>query len=117
MIQNHNYKIYNDAKILNDNGINIYTLKTDAFTIEQDDERAVKILLKFDSNIGNWRISKTSDIIFLDKHISMKMNNEMPIKLYQINNIEIPNEYDSEYICKTFEQYKNVRNLGSVPGL
>ena len=50
LIQNHNFKIYNDAKKLNDNVINIYTVKTDALTIKETDLEKAKELLFFSTN-------------------------------------------------------------------
>ena len=44
LLQHHNMKMYLAHKLLVENNIRVYSVKTDAFAIEQDDERAVKIL-------------------------------------------------------------------------
>jgi hypothetical protein len=60
LLQYHNHKIYTDAKILTDNNIKNYFLKTDAFTIDKSNIEIAKTLLKFSLNIGGWRISTES---------------------------------------------------------
>ena len=60
LLQYHNHKIYTDAKILADNNIKIYSIKTNAFTIDKSNIEIAKTLLKFLLNIGGWRISTES---------------------------------------------------------
>ena len=108
LIQNHNYKIYNDAKILNDNGINVYTVKTDAFTIKETDLEKAKQLLEFSKNIGGWRFSKDDKIKFPNEKLTLLKNNEIKIKPVEINKLIINNEWDNDEICKLFEEHKTV---------
>ena len=37
LVQIHNFKMYNDANILKENGIWVYSVKTDSFTIKKSD--------------------------------------------------------------------------------
>ena len=57
LLQYHNHKMYTATKILTDKNIQIYSVKTDAFTIDKSNIEIAKTLLKFSLNIGGWRIS------------------------------------------------------------
>ena len=67
LLQAHNHKIYIDAKILTDNNIKIYYVKTDAFTIDKSNIEIAKNLLNFSLNIGGWRVSGESKEIKFPK--------------------------------------------------
>ena len=62
ILQHHNYKMFQDAKTLIKNNINIYSVKTDAFTILDSDVDKVQALIIFSSERGGWRLSKTEKI-------------------------------------------------------
>jgi hypothetical protein len=64
VLQNHNLRMYNNHKILNYNNINVYSVKTDAFTIDANIFELAKSLLNFDNGIGSWRLSNTDDIAY-----------------------------------------------------
>ena len=108
VIQNHNFKIYNDAKILNDNDINIYIVKTDAFTIKETDLEKVKELLLFSKNIGGWRFSKDDGIKFPNEQLTLLKNNEIKIKPVEVKKLNVIDEWDNNEICKLFEEHKVV---------
>ena len=71
VLQRHNYFMNKSYKKLKEQNITVYSVKTDAFTIKESDVEKAKELLNFEPGIGNWRLSKTEDIIPLDK-ISIK---------------------------------------------
>ena len=50
LMQHHNYKIYSDVKILNDNNIKVYSIKTDALTVHKNDIDKIKSLLNFSTD-------------------------------------------------------------------
>ena len=52
-----------DYRKLIKNGIEVFSVKTDAFTIRQDFLSIVHELFQFNSNIGGWRISKDCEVI------------------------------------------------------
>jgi hypothetical protein len=60
LLQYHNQKIYIDAKISTDNNSKMYSVKSDAFTIDKSNIEIAQTLLKFSLNIGGWRISTES---------------------------------------------------------
>ena len=49
-MQHHNYKIYSGVKILNDNNIKVYSIKTDALTVHKNDIDKIKSLLNFSTD-------------------------------------------------------------------
>ena len=83
LLQYHNHKIYIDAKILTDNNIKIYSVKTDAFTIDKSNIEIAKTLLKFSLNIGGWRISESKNINV--PLLSFKMNKNFEISVKTVN--------------------------------
>jgi hypothetical protein len=62
LIQYHNFKMYSDYNKLVDNNIKIYSVKSDAFAISNDDVERAKSLLNFHNDIGGWRLAKTNNI-------------------------------------------------------
>jgi hypothetical protein len=56
--------MYSDYNKLVDNNIKIYSVKSDAFAISNDDVERAKSLLNFHNDIGGWRLAKTNNIIF-----------------------------------------------------
>ena len=42
---------------LNNHNINGYSVKADAFTIDKNNLELAKSLLKFNNNMGSWRLS------------------------------------------------------------
>ncbi|MFM7982241.1 MAG: hypothetical protein ACKPKO_23265, partial [Candidatus Fonsibacter sp.] len=45
-------------------GVDVYTVNTDAFTIRQSQLETGRDLLSWEEGIGNWRLNKTDDIKF-----------------------------------------------------
>lgn len=105
---NHNYKIYNDAKMLNNSGINIYSVKNDAFTIKETGFEMAKQLPSFSKNVGGWRFSKDERIRFPTEDLKLSYNEEIKIQPIQVEKLNLNNEWDKEEICKLFEEHKVV---------
>ena len=91
-----------------DNNIKVFSIKTDAFTIKASDLVACKNLLNFNKDIGNWRVSKTEDIMFPYGKVSMKENLQITITDPISINLEVVDEWDKKAICKLFEDHKRV---------
>jgi hypothetical protein len=72
LLQNHNLRMYLNHQILTTNNINVYSVKTDAFTIDVNNIELAKSLLKFDNGMGSWRVSKTDDIAYPKVKFSKK---------------------------------------------
>ena len=47
-----------DYQTLTTNGIDVFSVKTDAFTIKEKDSAAAQACLRFHNDIGGWRCSK-----------------------------------------------------------
>ena len=108
LLQHHNFKIYNDVNTLVNNGIEIYSVKTDAFTIKKCDMRKVVKLLKFSKSFGGWRYSKAKDIVFPKDKLQLVMNSAVKIQPVEVQRLEVVDEYNCNEICKLFETYKLV---------
>ena len=55
--------MYSDYNKLVDNDIKIYSVKSDALTISNDNVERGKTLLNFHNDIGGWRLAKRKNII------------------------------------------------------
>ena len=113
LLQHHNFRIYEAHQILQNNDIDVYTIKTDAFTVKPSDLEKCQELLNFGSDIGLWRHSKTGDDINLPTKPIQKIEcQSIQIPETIVNNIPvtIEQEYDTEYICKNIIE-KNNRTL------
>jgi len=116
LIQNHNIRMYNDYQILKNNGVSVYSVKTDAFTIDKTNLEKVKGLLTFTPEIGSWRNSKDENIIVPSHNFETKMNVLMPIPKYETNKIKIEDEWNTEEICDAFIKNKRIIVRATLPG-
>ena len=68
--------MYLNHQIFNNNNINVYSVKTNAFTIDEHNLELAKSLLKFNNTMGSWRLSHTNiDEISYPKHRFIKKMN------------------------------------------
>ena len=51
----HNFKMYSDYQKLTNAGIDVFTVKTDAFTIKASDVEKAQDTINFYDGIGGWR--------------------------------------------------------------
>ena len=109
--------MYQSHQTLMNNGITVCSVKTDAFTIKHADLDTVKGLLNFNDSIGSWRVSNNEEIIFPTIPLVLKQNASIPIKPLSINNLEIPDEFDTEAIARKLIEHKKVLLLGTSPGV
>jgi uncharacterized protein len=56
--------MYLNHQTLKSKNINVYSVKTDAFTIDADNIELAKSLLTFDNGVGSWRVSQLDDIAY-----------------------------------------------------
>ena len=117
LIQIHQLKMYNDFNKLKTNNINIYSIKTDAFTIHKNDLNIVYSLLNFNTQIGGWRKSKDENINIPSNLFEEKINFKMPIDIIETNEIIINDEYDTLEICeKIINEKRPVMIRANLPG-
>ena len=57
LLQHHNFEMYTDHTKFRNVGIQIFTVKSDAFTIRNSDAEYAKDILQFSNDIGGLRIS------------------------------------------------------------
>ena len=107
LLQHHNYKIYKDAKKLTDNGIQIYSVKTDAFTIKKSDLDRANKLIKFSKKFGGWRFSKEDNIIFPKDKLMLVENNEVNIQPVEVQRLDVIDEYNCDELCALFEKHNS----------
>ena len=65
-------------------------------------------MIDFDNGFGTWRKSKDDNIILPSKTYQQKENHEIKIEPLTVKHLDVPDEYDTIYMCKLFEQYKRV---------
>ena len=121
LLQYHNYAMYDAYTKLRNNDVKVYSVKSDAFTIHEDDLNKLKSIpncvmpslregiLKFDSEIGNWRVSNsrssgesktsTSKINFPNEKYKYKFNQLIEIPTFENIKLEVADEFDTETIC------------------
>ena len=111
LLQYHNYAMYEAYNKLIAKGIKVYGVKSDAFTIHQDDLNKVRPnpnhfiksyregILDFESAIGNWRVS-TSRINYPTEKYKFKYNKLIQIPLQENEALDVIDEWDTEAVCK-----------------
>ena len=109
LLQHHALVMFEAYQRMTENNIKVFSVKTDAFTINASDLVSCQKLLNFEKNIGNWRVSKTEDIIFpYGKQATTQDNLQIKIIDPVSVELEVIDEWDTKAICKLFENHKSV---------
>ncbi|MFM7983556.1 MAG: hypothetical protein ACKPKO_29940, partial [Candidatus Fonsibacter sp.] len=100
LMQHHNFYLNSSYKLLTNNGIDVYTVKTDAITIRQSQLETARGLLNWEDGIGNWRLNRTEYIKFpIDETLmALKESHLVQIHEHATHNVEltIQDEYDTD---------------------
>ena len=64
LMQHHNFYMSRSCDLLKENGVDVYTVKTDALTIPQSQVERAKEVSNWDEGVGSWRLYRTEDIKF-----------------------------------------------------
>ena len=111
LLQYHNYAMYEAYTKLEEKGVKVYSVKSDAFTIHQDDLYRVvpkpnhfiksyrEGILNFEDAIGNWRVS-TTRINYPTEKYKFKYNKLIQIPLQENEALDVIDEWDTEAVCK-----------------
>ena len=111
LLQYHNFAMYEAYNKLIAKGIKVYGVKSDAFTIHQDDLYRVvpkpnhfiksyrEGILNFEDAIGNWRVS-TTRINYPTEKYKFKYNKLIQIPLQENEALDVIDEWDTEAVCK-----------------
>ena len=99
------------------NGITVFSVKTDCFTIRPEDlEKANSCLDIFypypitggAPAIGQWRVSNTKNIIFPASSLQKVENRCTEVKPRDTQVLDIPDEYDTMHICRLIEKHRRI---------
>ena len=107
LLQYHNYRIYKDYNTLRENDIEVFSVKTDAFTILRKDLQKAMKLLKFGKDIGDWKGVLNN---FGFPHQQYKMKKNEPIEIPEVVNerIMLNDEWDSKEAVEKVLEHKHV---------
>jgi len=108
--------MYSDYNKLINAGIDVFSVKTDAFTIKQDDLDKAEDILKLSKNIGGWRFSKNENIKIPKVDYVIVENQEIKIDPLPFETIKLTDEWDVNEICNIFKNKKRVMVRADVPG-
>ena len=127
LLQYHNYAMYEAYTKLEEKGVKVYSVKSDAFTIHQDNLSKVKPnpnhfiksyregILNFESAIGNWRVS-TSRINYPTEKYKFRYNKLITIPLQENEALDVVDEWDTEVLCKQLIQSSPCIIRAKYPG-
>ena len=116
LLQHHNFRMYQDYSKLNQNGINVFSVKTDAFVIQRSDISRARELLIFNNEIGGWRVSNDKYIKFPTVNYEVSQNKLVQIPVYESKTMDIVDEYDTDNIIEIIEQNNPTMVRGALPG-
>ena len=104
LMQHHNFYLKECYDKLQQAGVEVFSVKTDALTIKAIDFEKAKKAIVFNGSIGNWRISKTDDIKFPQGMLEMRQNRIVEVEELKFNDIPltIEEEYDTDKLCHIF---------------
>ena len=105
LLQTHNHKIQEDYTKLVNNGVDVWSIKTDAFVIRHKHLSKAKKAITFNGNIGGWRHEKGKSIIPPTEKHKKKENTLTTIPEYKNETLEIKDEWDTESIAKQITQH------------
>ena len=115
LLQYHNFRLNTVFQKLILNNVNVYSVKTDAFVIDECNlEKAKK--LNFDNGIGSWRVSKKEDIKLPTDLLKYDENQMVEIPKIESKSIEVVDEYDSDKIIEMVEKENPMMIRGAYPG-
>ena len=107
LLQYHNYGVYKDYNTLPENYIEVFSVKTDAFTILRKDLQKAMKILKLGKDIGDWK-GVLNIFGFPYQQYEMKQNE--PIEIPEVVNerIMLKNEWDSKEAVEKVIEHKHV---------
>ena len=98
LLQYHNFTMWETWWKLRNAKVSVYSVKTDAYTIQKKDEAKAREVLDFHNDVGGWRVSKTDDIKLPTDEYTFVENKLIEIPVYESKEIEIEDEYNTDAI-------------------
>ena len=112
LMQHHNFYLNKSYELLTGSGVDVYTVKTEAFAIRQTQLETAMELLNWEGGIGNWRLNITKDITFPIEEplMALKENRLIAIHEHKTQNIDltIADVYNTDKLCGYIEEHKGV---------
>ena len=106
LLQFHNYNMYETFKTLNENDVEVFSVKTDAFTVRKTDVDKVNDLLDIGKDVGQWKINE--DFNFPKDNYKIQSCKLIEIPIVNKSLIEIKDEWDMDNIIYEIEKHKKV---------
>ena len=146
LLQHHNFKMYKDycaltssiyagqimeqqrekgldtnaetiAKLVRENaGVQIFSVKTDAFTILKSDLTKAMKRIDFYDGIGGWRVSKEQEVLIPSIKYNVVKNEFVKVASRGNKEIKVDDEYKTDDIIQKTVYTKQVMIRGLVPG-
>ena len=118
LLQRHNFYLNKCWNVLKESGVDVYTVKTDAFTIRKEHLDTASELLNWEAGIGSWRFSRSDDIKYTDAEnfLQLKANTLQQLREHPVRPITLQDEYDMDTICKHFEEKKRIMKRAEYAG-
>ena len=120
LLQYHNFSMYEAYNKLIENNVKVYSVKSDAFTIHENDLTQVMGkpnhfiksyrtgILQFEAGtIGNWRLTNKG-INFPTCQYKFKHNDLIELPVYENEGIDVVDEFDTKTICNQIIQKNHV---------
>ena len=107
LLQYHNYRIYKDYNTLRGNDIEVFSVKTDAFTILRKGLQKAMKLLKFGKDIGDWN-GILNNFGFPHQQYEMKQNEPIGIPEVVNERIMLKDEWDSKEAVEKVMEHRHV---------
>ena len=103
LLQDHNCRVYEAYETLKENGIGVYSVKTDALTIKKSDVARTVKLLKVEEEkhkIGGWRLEKSKRVRLPTDDYKLKYNELVDVPQLKNERLNIEDEWDTDKISK-----------------
>jgi len=122
LLQGHNNKLKEAYDKLTAGGVEVFSVKTDCFTIKADQENsAMEILAKDEdsirplavspfgaSKIGSWRVSKRGDMTLPYENLQVKQLLKPQITHPKSTEHPVQNEWNTDELCDLFVKHRRV---------
>ena len=102
------FLMHQSCQTLIENDIQIYSVKTDALTVEKSDMSKANELFNFNDGLGSSNLSKENNIILPARQWNLVINHETEIKQLEIHHLDVPDEWDTKAVCKRIQEHKRV---------
>jgi len=108
--------MYEAYKKLKEANVTVFSVKTDAFMIKDEDVSIAKDILTFSKNIGEWRVSKECCLPHACPDYVVVENELILLEESKKIRLEIKDEWNVNELCKLIIDNKWVMIRAKLPG-